>query len=152
MAESYTWEFGDGETSTEENPGEVTYSSPGIYEVNYEAIIDTSGYDLTTIQIVDAGCDDISENCIDKLSNAGSSVRYLTVSICADNVLKKIGRSQLYITYLMVGCKRCCKATDNGIDGLLEHGHKHYQFLEIEGELAETVFLEINKPNKVHHF
>ena len=25
-------------------------------------------------------------------------------------------------------------------------------FLEIEGELAETVFLEINKPNKVHHF
>ena len=25
-------------------------------------------------------------------------------------------------------------------------------FLEMEGELAETVFLEINKPNKVHHF
>ncbi|MEZ4958120.1 MAG: hypothetical protein R2825_31460, partial [Saprospiraceae bacterium] len=41
----YFWDFGNGETSTEENPGEVTYSDPGMYVVNYEAIIDTSGYE-----------------------------------------------------------------------------------------------------------
>ena len=57
---SYFWDFGNGQTSTEENPGSVTYSQPGTYEINYEAIIDTSGYDLTTVRIVAAGCDDIN--------------------------------------------------------------------------------------------
>ena len=57
---SYMWDFGNGETSTEENPNDVTYSTPGVYEINYEAIIDTSGYELSTVQIVDAGCDDIN--------------------------------------------------------------------------------------------
>lgn len=63
----YFWDFGNGETSTEENPGEVTYSDPGMYVVNYEAIIDTSGYELSTVQIVAAGCNDIS---IPPISNA----------------------------------------------------------------------------------
>jgi hypothetical protein len=63
----YFWDFGNGETSTEENPGEITYSNPGTYVVNYEAIIDTSGYELSTVQIVAAGCNDIS---IPPISNA----------------------------------------------------------------------------------
>ena len=67
MGYSYLWDFGNGETSTVENPGDVTYSSPGIYEVNYEAIIDTSGYELSTVQIVAAGCNDIS---LPPISNA----------------------------------------------------------------------------------
>lgn len=57
---SYDWDFGNGETSGEENPGAVTYSEPGIYEVNYEATIDTFGYQLTTVQVLEAGCDDVA--------------------------------------------------------------------------------------------
>ncbi len=64
---SYFWDFGNGEISDEENPASVTYSTPGIYEVNYEAIVDTSEYELTTVQIVDAGCGDIS---LPPISNA----------------------------------------------------------------------------------
>ncbi len=67
MGYSYLWDFGNGETSTVENPGDVTYSSPGIYKVNYEAMIDTSGYELSTVQIVAAGCNDIS---LPPISNA----------------------------------------------------------------------------------
>ncbi len=56
---TYAWDFGNGNTSNAENPGEQTYSTPGQYEVNYEATIDTFGYQLTTVQVLAAGCDDI---------------------------------------------------------------------------------------------
>ena len=57
---NYFWDFGNGQTSTSENPGDITYSQPGVYEINYEAIIDTSDYQLTTVRIVAAGCNDIN--------------------------------------------------------------------------------------------
>lgn len=57
---SYLWDFGNSQTSTVENPAAVTYSEPGIYEVNYFAGVDTFGYELTTIQVTAAGCDDFS--------------------------------------------------------------------------------------------
>ncbi len=63
----YFWDFGNGEVSNEENPGDITYSIPGIYEINYEAIVDTSEYEFTTVQIVDAGCNDLS---LPPISNA----------------------------------------------------------------------------------
>ena len=70
------------------------------------------------------GCQGLTENCIDTLSNAGSATLCeLRVNVCADYAMGKIGRSQLVITHLMVGCV-CCYTTDDGIDGVLEHGHK----------------------------
>ncbi|MBK9017068.1 MAG: PKD domain-containing protein [Saprospiraceae bacterium] len=59
---SYLWDFGNGTTSTLENPQPVTYSTPDVYEVNYTANIDTFGYKITTVRILDASCDDIAIN------------------------------------------------------------------------------------------
>lgn len=63
----YFWDFGNGTTSTEENPTDITYSTPGFYEINYEATIDTAGFELSTVQIVDASCNDFS---LPPISNA----------------------------------------------------------------------------------
>ena len=57
---SYNWDFGNGVTSTSENPGSQTYDSPGEYEVNFQASIDTFGYQLTTVLVLGTGCSDIA--------------------------------------------------------------------------------------------
>jgi type IX secretion system substrate protein/PKD domain-containing protein len=57
---SYIWDFGNGTTSAAENPDSVTYDTPGIYPVAFEAAIDTFGYMLTTVQVLDVGCGDVS--------------------------------------------------------------------------------------------
>ncbi len=59
---SYLWNFGNGTTSTLENPSNVTYSTPGVYNVNYTATIDTFGYEVSTVRVLDAGCNDILLN------------------------------------------------------------------------------------------
>lgn len=56
---SYSWDFGNGETSDQENPGAVTYSQPGTYPIDYEAIVDTTGYFLTNVLVSTVGCGDI---------------------------------------------------------------------------------------------
>lgn len=59
---SYSWDFGNGSTSTLENPPPLTYSIPGVYEINYTANIDTFGYEVTTVRVLNTGCDDILIN------------------------------------------------------------------------------------------
>ncbi len=56
---SYLWDFGNGQTSTSENPGEQTYSAPGVYDVSFQATIDTFGYQLTTVRVLNSPCTDI---------------------------------------------------------------------------------------------
>lgn len=56
---SYFWDFGNDETSTEENPASITYDEPGVYNVSYEAVIDTLGYFLNGITVEDTDCDDL---------------------------------------------------------------------------------------------
>ena len=56
---SYFWNFGNGNTSTEENPGNQNYDLPGTYEVQYQSLIDTTGYFLTKINVNTAGCNDL---------------------------------------------------------------------------------------------
>ena len=56
---SYRWDFGNGLVSEEENPMPLTYDEPGIYEVNYEAVIDTAGFFLTKVLIEETTCNDI---------------------------------------------------------------------------------------------
>ncbi|MEM9837258.1 MAG: T9SS type A sorting domain-containing protein [Bacteroidota bacterium] len=56
---SYTWDFGDGSFSNAENPVPMTYTTPGVYPITYEAIIDTVGYFLTDVRVVTTDCEDI---------------------------------------------------------------------------------------------
>ncbi len=56
---SYQWDFGNGNTSNDENPQDQTYSEPGIYIVDYQAEVDTVGFILTRAVVTGATCDDI---------------------------------------------------------------------------------------------
>ncbi len=55
---SYSWDFGLGSTSADENPIPQNYTEPGVYPVNYQAIIDTVGYILTEVKVLEAECSD----------------------------------------------------------------------------------------------
>ncbi len=55
---SYSWDFGNGTNSSNENPTTVVYDQPGVYVVNYEAEVDTTGYVLTSITVADTDCND----------------------------------------------------------------------------------------------
>ena len=56
---TYQWDFGNGTSSIDENPVSQTYSTPGAYEVNYQAIVDTIGHFLTNIEVTSSDCNDI---------------------------------------------------------------------------------------------
>lgn len=56
---SYRWDFGNGVISTEEDPGNQIYDIPGNYVVDYQALIDTTGYFLTRVTINAVGCNDL---------------------------------------------------------------------------------------------
>ncbi|MEM9821592.1 MAG: T9SS type A sorting domain-containing protein [Bacteroidota bacterium] len=55
---SYQWDFGNGNSTLNEQPNDQQYTAPGIYEVQYQAIVDTVGYILTNIEILETGCTD----------------------------------------------------------------------------------------------
>jgi len=56
---SYLWDFGNGETSTAENPEEVTFSGAGEYEVQHTVVVDTSGYFLKKVTVLEGDCTDL---------------------------------------------------------------------------------------------
>ncbi|PSR15371.1 MAG: hypothetical protein DA408_03315 [Bacteroidetes bacterium] len=56
---SYLWFFGNGNATTAENPEDQTFSSPGEYAVNYEAIVDTAGFFMTQVVISQTPCTDL---------------------------------------------------------------------------------------------
>lgn len=56
---SYHWDFGNGVTSTAESPENQTYDMPGNYPVTYRALIDTTGYFLTKVNINAVTCNDL---------------------------------------------------------------------------------------------
>jgi hypothetical protein len=62
---SYTWDFGNGNTTSDENPSDQLYDAPGIYEVAYQAVVDTNGYFLTRVNVLSASCDDLFNNAPD---------------------------------------------------------------------------------------
>ncbi len=57
---TYFWDFGNGNTSTQENPPPQTYTDPGTYTVSYTATIDTAGYYLTQVVISNTDCTDFN--------------------------------------------------------------------------------------------
>jgi PKD domain/Secretion system C-terminal sorting domain len=76
---SYKWDFGDGTFSSSETPGTHTYPNPGLYTVNYQAIVDTNGYKLESITILDV-------DCVDQLG-LGDPDLYARVSDANGNLL-----------------------------------------------------------------
>lgn len=56
---SYFWNFGNGQETEAENPGDQTYSDAGVYVVDYQAIVDTSDFFLTNVRIETATCTDL---------------------------------------------------------------------------------------------
>lgn len=57
---SYLWDFGNGNLSTLENPPSQTYNVPGEYPITYTATIDTSGYFLTNVTVLNTDCNDFN--------------------------------------------------------------------------------------------
>jgi hypothetical protein len=57
---TYSWDFGNGQTSTAANPGPVTYSDTANFTVNYEAVIATPQRFLSSVVVTGVGCNDNS--------------------------------------------------------------------------------------------
>jgi len=55
---SYNWNFGLGSSTSDEHPIAQNYTVPGVYPINYQAIIDTVGYILTEVKVLEADCSD----------------------------------------------------------------------------------------------
>ena len=55
---SYSWDFGNGNTSTLENPAPQMYIDTGIYIVQYSAVQSNSIYFLESIEVVSGNCSD----------------------------------------------------------------------------------------------
>ncbi|MBN2681157.1 MAG: gliding motility-associated C-terminal domain-containing protein [Bacteroidales bacterium] len=55
---TYSWDFGNGQSSTLENPASVNYNFPGNYTVAYTATIDTIGFYMTKLTVTAIACDD----------------------------------------------------------------------------------------------
>lgn len=55
---TYSWDFGNGQTSTAENPEPVTYDTPGVYTIDYSVTIDTVGFFLTKVDVFEVSCTD----------------------------------------------------------------------------------------------
>ncbi|MBN2777100.1 MAG: gliding motility-associated C-terminal domain-containing protein [Bacteroidales bacterium] len=56
---NYQWDFGNGNTSTSENPAPEMFDGPGEYQIQYTVTIDTIGFELSKI-VLDGylGCTD----------------------------------------------------------------------------------------------
>lgn len=50
---AYSWDFGNGNTSTQENPGTQIYTTPGDYVVHYEAYDNITLADIYTLTSLD---------------------------------------------------------------------------------------------------
>lgn len=90
---SYKWDFGNGQTSIDENPSDQIYRQSGTYFVDYQVIVDTAGYFLTSVRIDEVSCSDLLGNRPDL---------WLEVLDTAGNILYKSGvtmDARLPLTY-----------------------------------------------------
>ncbi len=61
---THSWDFGNGQTSTDENPTTVTYNNPGIYNIEHQAVVITTTNQifLSSVVVNQAGCGDTFGN------------------------------------------------------------------------------------------
>ncbi len=87
---TYSWDFGNGVTSTAMNPEAVTYAGPGVYEVSYVVNIDTIGYKITGVSLAGhLACDDSTpfDNTVEiyiKILDNSGNVLYTTIDQTQD--------------------------------------------------------------------
>lgn len=55
---NYTWDFGDSTNFVGENPPPHTYTEPGVYPVDYHAVIDTGRRVLVSATVLEVECVD----------------------------------------------------------------------------------------------
>lgn len=97
---TYNWDFGNGDSSILENPASVTYDSVGVYPINFEANIDTTGYFLTAVTILEAGCNDILGGAPDmKVNVRNPQGEYIYTSDVIDNTNAPVS----FTMYLPIG-------------------------------------------------
>lgn len=86
---TYNWDFGNGQTSTAQDPGPITYSDTGTYAINYEAVVTTTierTY-LTSVTVNAVGCTDPFGNAVDLfLTVTGSQSGIDTITPYQTNV------------------------------------------------------------------
>jgi hypothetical protein len=58
---SYFWDFGNGQTSTTQNPADVVYTDTGTYEVTYQAVITETVEQvfISSVRVNGSGCSDL---------------------------------------------------------------------------------------------
>ncbi len=55
----YTWDFGNGLSSTDEQPAPIVYGTGGSYPISYQAVIDTLPFFLQSLTVNTVNCTDI---------------------------------------------------------------------------------------------
>lgn len=55
----YSWDFGNGNTSSLETPTAQTYTGPGTYYVSCQTIVDTLDYTISSVTVVNSDCSDM---------------------------------------------------------------------------------------------
>lgn len=76
---TYKWDFGDSTTFVGENPPPHTFSGTGIYPVKYHATIDTIGYILKSVEVLEV-------ECVDQLG-VGSPDLYMFIQNTGDTTV-----------------------------------------------------------------
>lgn len=56
---SYSWDFGNGDTSTQHTPPQITYNNAGTYYINYQEVVDTLPFTLQSVTVHAVNCSDI---------------------------------------------------------------------------------------------
>lgn len=85
---TYSWDFGNGENSTVENPNPVIYDTPGVYPVEYSVTIDTIGFYLTAVDVTAVGCTDPFNGAPDPyiiIRDGSNNIVYTTESAYYNN-------------------------------------------------------------------
>jgi len=127
-AQSYSWKFGDGETSTEDNPSH-TYSTPGSYEIELTAI----NGDKTNVKK-----SSITINFTPKPTNVSGvqnndNTVTLTATITGDGVCKwyedatggtAIGEGESFTTPVTTTTVFYAENAPSGGSGTISHGGK----------------------------
>ncbi len=83
---SWAWDFGDGNTSTDQNPGH-TFAQDGVYDVSLTVTNEQGEYTETkSIPVGDTGIDDFNESALMKLYPNPVSDKYIRIELSDSSI------------------------------------------------------------------
>lgn len=146
---SYFWDFGNGSTTTQEDPAPQVYSQPGTYAVSYNATIDTSDYFLTAVTILDTDCNDFNIPPADKPDLFIRVKSPLGSTIYTSSVVSNVDLPHTFYLNLVIGPGNySIEVADDELIGTEECGSVNFSQTTTgvlnDGELKIT--LNINHP------